>query len=366
MCKVECTGFLDGEEGHASKTRLAQLRALDAKLWHEMFGEFGTLQGPNRIELQSVEGQASRSFEADQPCRWAETQRSGKLSMVSATAPPPHSSLAEAMSVARELHLSLVRSESGTHRLQVELAHAEAHFETERKQSNLQKEQKRLKPDSSAGDETQREELNMKSSVFSTELARLEGEQNALDMKTGAFLDAEFNLFDSLHDDFCRLLWLEECSADAAARPASDSGPRSHSGIAAVALAIRLLRAQLEERSDEATRLCSELADAKVTAAAQLAGLRHELQKEQDAFKVERAEINAQLERAWGDRKDLVRQTELLHANMSVYVQREKSAVEAMTAERRASQKLKHAVSVAAAEFSRRLGTHAQDDDANG
>lgn len=260
------------QKGHASKTRLAQLRVLDAKLWNEMSGEFGPLQGPSGIRLQSVEGQASCPFEADKLCRWAETQESG-------------------------------------------------------------------------------------------------------------------NLFDSLHDDFCTLLWSEDCSADAAAGPAIDCGPSLHSGIAAVALATRLLRAQLYERSDEATRLRSELAGVKVTTAAQLAGLRHELQEVQDAFEVERAEINAQLERAWGDRKDLVRQTELLHANMSVHIQnaeqaacREKLAVDAMTAteqsltklrsqrisERRASQKLKHAVSVAAAEFSRRLVTNVQDDDANG
>merc|ERR1712007_231715 len=204
------------------------------------------------------------------------------------------------------------------------------------------------------GQKGHREELNMKSSVFSTELARLEGGQNALVRRTGVFLDAESNLFDSLHNDFCTLLWSEDCSADAAAGPASDCGPRSHSGITAVALAARLLRAQLDERSDEATRLRSELAGVKLTTAAQLAGLRHELQEVQDAFEVERAEINAQLERACGDRKDLVKQTELLHANMSVYIHnaeqaacREKSAVDA-------------------AEFKRKLGTNAEDDDANG
>lgn len=367
--------------------KLAHLRSFDTKLWDEIFGEFCIPQGPCSTELQSTEGQKIHS----KPHRRAETPQSKKVSMVSARGPCSYSSLAEAMSVAQELHLGLVRSETETHRLQVELSHTQAHVDAQKKHLKLQEE--KITPASCwpEHDKTCGKELSTKRSVFSTELARLKGERDALVTKADVL--RELNVSDAFHDEFNTLLWSEECGPVSA----GDSEQRSHPGVKTVAIVTKLLRAQLDERSEEATRLCSALADAEHAAVAS-SNLRQELQEERSALELECSELSAQLECAGGDCKDLMRQTELLRTDVSTHLRnaeqevswhkselsqatsREKSAVEArvqamtvaeeslakltkqQASKGKASLELKRAVRAAAAEFSRRLTIRVEED----
>merc|ERR1712206_51038 len=89
---------------------------------------------------------------------------------------------------------------------------------------------------------------------------------------------------DEAQSSFGALLWSDESGADAAAGPVR----RPHSGIVAIAHATKYLRAKLDERSEESKMLYSELADFKLTAAAQAAGLRHELDEARTALEMQK------------------------------------------------------------------------------
>merc|ERR1712206_61665 len=192
---------------------------------------------------------------------------------------------------------------------------------------------------------------------------------------------------DEAQSSFGALLWSDESGADAAAGPVR----RPHSGIVAIAHATKYLRAKLDERSEESKMLYSELADFKLTAAAQAAGLRHELDEARAALEMQKTVLGTQVANAEEDRQNLVRQVELMRGDMSSQLEqaelqarrhkeelrqvesREHSALQgrlqAMTiaeeslaaltkqkvSEGRASKALKRAVTAAATEFSKRL-----------
>merc|ERR1712007_169338 len=192
---------------------------------------------------------------------------------------------------------------------------------------------------------------------------------------------------DEAQSSFGALLWSDESGADAAAGPVG----RPHSGIVAIAHATKHLCAKLDERAEESKMLYSELADFKLTAAAQAAGLRHELDEARTALEMQKTVLGTQLANAEEDRQNLVRQVELMRGDMSSQLEqaelqagrhkeelrqvesREHSALQdrlqAMTiaeeslaaltkqkvSEGRASKALKRAVTAAAAEFSQKV-----------
>merc|ERR1719240_126643 len=355
-----------------SATKIAQLRDFDTKLWDEIFGEFGPL-----LHEQGL------SSEPQIVCRSPSLQSEKIVGEVVSQTPTtklsPTLNLAQLQSMAQELHLRFVQSETETQRLHAELSHAEARVVAQVKQLT-----------GATTVSTVAEGPTAKGSLFSSQLARLKGECDALSAKTSLRQAADREFIDEAQNSFGALLWSEESEADAAAGPVG----RPRSGIVAIAHVTKYLCAQLDERSEESKKLYSELADFELTAAAQAAGLRHELHEACTALEMQQTALGSQLANAEEDRQNLVRQVELLRGEMSSQLEeaemqagrhreelrqvasREHIALQgrlqAMTiaeesmaaltkqklSEGRASKELKRAVTAAAAEFSKRLSSH--------
>jgi len=355
--------FTVEQERNFLATRIDKLRAFDSRLLDEVFNDFG----PAYLEADRSPGHAE-----------------GSVNNVTATSGSRQFSCHQSglTNSRRDLRLRLVRSEAETQRLCAELSNVEARIVLQKKRQLIH--QDKLPVGTAWSDTDEKGMMEVGHSVFSTPLAQLQGEYDALATGSGVPQPIGSAVYDDLYSAFNTLLWSEVYDDTATVGCGGDIRSETHSGISEAARAIRLLRNQLHERSEEVTRLSREMADLEVDTATQHTVLQQELHEARKEFDTQRSDLSARLADASRDRTDLVAKSGLLHTEMLARLRQEESTVawhqgalqravatrnqatnvveEALAAlshqkvsEGRASKEFKRAVSAAAAEFSRRL-----------